>query len=632
MTKLLHYNQNEEPLGGLKNVLKAIHTEELNGQNVLDIELVDPDLLKGHRLLYRDKSAKWHEFIVKEVETYRQTAGARQRVFCEASIYELWGDYIHDKRPYNVTATAALMDALEPTRWEVGIVDDLGIGSTNFYHISAKQAIDLILQEWKGELRTRIMVDSSGVVHRYVDILARRGTDSGKRISYRKDLESITRTVYRDEVITALYGYGKGELIDETGGYGRRISFAEINDDVGFVENDEARLAWGRNDPTAPDGKAHVFGVVNFDQCEDPEELLTLTQNRLAELSEPVISYDANVLELGGVNLGDSVRVIDEEFSPALRLEARVIKIVRNLLEENDVKIRLGNYLPDITDRMTETDTYINDMRGKAGIWDRANAFNQDGTLSATYLDGLVAALNSQMNARGGYVYISDEGDGIITYDKPLDQDPTMAIQILGGAFRIANEKLPNGNWDWRSFGDGNGFLADEFIGGILRGGKVKFNLSDGTLLIGDSTTNYSLYWDGSKLNIKGSIILSDGTDLETALDEIETTPGPPGKDGEDAITVHIDSINGYIFKNTAVATTLVVTIIKGDQWIDNSTKLEAEFGASAYLQWSEKKFGELTYEDISLVDERLSDNGFLFTISAADIMTKSTFRCDLRI
>ena len=68
-----------------------------------------------------------------------------------------------------------------------------------------------------------------------------------------------------------------------------------------------------------------------------------MTQNRLAELSEPVISYDANVLELGGVNLGDSVRVIDEEFSPALRLEARVIKIVRNLLEENDVKIRLGN-------------------------------------------------------------------------------------------------------------------------------------------------------------------------------------------------------------------------------------------------------------------------------------------------
>ncbi|MFA7087404.1 MAG: hypothetical protein WC145_12125 [Aliarcobacter sp.] len=128
-------------------------------------------------------------------------------------------------------------------------------------------------------------------------------------------------------------------------------------------------------------------------------------------------------------------------------------------------------------------------------------------------------------------------------------------------------------------------------------------------------------------------VILSDGTtSVETAIDEIELTPGPPGKDGEDAITVHIDSINGYIFKNTAVATTLVVTIIKGDQWIDNSTKLEAEFGASAYLQWSEKKFGELTYEDISLVDERLSDNGFLFTISAADIMTKSTFRCDLRI
>ena len=122
---------------------------------------------------------------------------------------------------------------------------------------------------------------------------------------------------------------------------------------------------------------------------------------------------------------------------------------------------------------------------------------------------------------------------------------------------------------------------------------------------------------------------MSDGRSLEDTLDDIETTPGPPGKD---AITVHIDSVNGYIFKNTAVATTLVVTIIKGDQWIDNSTKLEAEFGAGAYLQWSEKKFGQLIYEDIALNDERLSDSGFMLTISAADIMTKSTFRCDLKV
>lgn len=124
-------------------------------------------------------------------------------------------------------------------------------------------------------------------------------------------------------------------------------------------------------------------------------------------------------------------------------------------------------------------------------------------------------------------------------------------------------------------------------------------------------------------------IRLTSGQDLETALDEIETTPGPAGKD---AVTIHIDSVNGNIFKNTAIATSLVVTVITGDKWIDNAAKLKAEFGAGAHLQWSEKRFGELTYEDIPRADERLSDDGFMFAISAADILTKSTFRCDLLV
>ena len=65
---------------------------------------------------------------------------------------------------------------------------------------------------------------------------------------------------------------------------------------------------------------------------------------------------------------------------------------------------------------------------------------------------------------------ISDQGDGIITYDKPDPEEATMAIQILGGSFRIANSKGPDGEWQWRTFGDGNGFIADAFVGGVLKG------------------------------------------------------------------------------------------------------------------------------------------------------------------
>src|SRR5690606_824520 len=125
--------------------------------------------------VYRDKEGNWKEFIIKGIEEIKQPDGIIKSVYCESSFYETLGDYIEDKRPYNTTANIALERALEPTRWEVGIVDDLGINSTNFYHISAKEAVQKVAEAWKGEIRTRVEVSGNRIVKRYVDLLARRG-------------------------------------------------------------------------------------------------------------------------------------------------------------------------------------------------------------------------------------------------------------------------------------------------------------------------------------------------------------------------------------------------------------------------------------------------------------------------
>lgn len=507
--KILLFNRNEQYIATLKDVLSAKHTEELNGENVLEIETLD-EIEKNQRLIYKDKYGYWHEFIVRGIEEERAEAGIIRRVFAEHSFYETWGDYIEDKRPYDVPANIALSVALEPTRWEVGIVDDLGLNSTNFYHISAKEAVQKVAETWQGELRYR---------GRYVDLLARRGHDLGKRFTYTKDLLSITKTVHRDDVITALYGYGKGqEIVDEegqpTGGFGRRIDFADINDGKAYVENLEALAIWGRLNPDGT--RSHVFGKVEFDDVEDPEELLALTTAKLEELSQPIISYEASVIDLKafgieheGVELGDWVGIVDKEFNPPLRLKARVIKIVRDLLQPENTEIVLGNFIPTITDTWLEQEKFISNFRDKQGVWDRSKIIDRDGTINAQFLNDLVAEMNRRMNAQGGYVYISDQGEGLITYDTPDPETATMAIQLLGGAFRIANSKAPDGEWNWRTFGDGNGFIADAFIGGVLKGGKVHFDLTNGTLLIGDSVEDYQLLWDGSTLYIKGNIDLS---------------------------------------------------------------------------------------------------------------------------
>ena len=527
--KFILLDREEKYLGILKDVIKANHLEELNGQDILEIQTLDQRAEKGFRILYKSIYGYWNEFIIKGIESLRKDGDVIIEVYCESSLYETLGDYVDDKRPYDTTANIALENALLTTRWEVGQVDDLGINSINFYHISAKEAIQKTAETWQGDIRTRVIVQGNKITKRYVDLLNNRGNDSGKRFTYSKDLLEITKIVHREDVVTALYGYGKGEEIEDeegqaTGGFGRRIDFSDINNGKAYVENNDARLIWGRNNPDGT--KSHIFSKVEFDDIEDKQLLLEMTMNKLEEMSTPLITYQANVIDLKaygleheGVELGDRVIVIDKEFDPVLRLKSRVIQINRDLLEPQNNEIVLGNFIPNLVDDLNKQNQYINSFRDKQGVWDRSSIINPDKTLDANYLKDMADALNSQINADGGYTYFT-EGEGFITYDKPIDQDPTMAIQIKGGSIRIANSKKPNGDWDWQTFGTGDGFVANHIITGLLQGGKVKFDLTNGTLLIGDSVEDYLLLFDGHSLKIN----LANGKSIEETIDDLDVT------------------------------------------------------------------------------------------------------------
>lgn len=100
--------------------------------------------------------------------------------------------------------------------------------------------------------------------------------------------------------------------------------------------------------------------------------------------------------------------------------------------------------------------------------------------------------------------------------------------------------------------------------------------------------------------------------------------------DGEDAILLQIDSANGTQFKNTAVNTTLTVTIRCGDKTITKASQMYEAFGSSAYLTWSEKKIGEKEFIPLAQDDSRIGGNGFYLTIGADDVDEKSVFECEL--
>lgn len=260
-----------------------------------------------------------------------------------------------------------------------------------------------------------------------------------------------------------------------------RVSIVDVNNDLPYVEDTEATRLWG-----VPDGLGGMLpldGEVVFDDVSDAELLLKKGKERLAKLSKPQVSYEADVVSLGktgfsadAVGVGDAVQIIDTTFTPPIRVEGRVLKIEEDLLGSPDAtRITLGSMQETLSQRREAEKKKIDDLIAQSSEWN--SAASNDGV----YVRDLIARLNEILNARGGYTYLTPN-EGIFVYDKSEDAHPTNAIQIGGGFWRIADSLKPNGDWDWKNVCDGHGLFANRIYTGILSDavGKNFWNLDTG--------------------------------------------------------------------------------------------------------------------------------------------------------
>lgn len=340
--------------GPIKTMFSCVDTREVNGENALTIVCL-AHLEKGDRIVWQDLKGRWRENIVDGVTEERARAGIVYTYYCPTSAQvELSGDYLEDKRPLDTTANVAMSSALSTSRWTVGTVANLGQNGTNFYHTNAWQAIHDVADTWGGELEFEIAVSGTKITARRVNLRERVGGDTGKRFTYTKDLVSVKREVDEGNVCTALYGYGKApENTDEdgnlTGGYERKLTFGDVNGGQNWVGDADALERWGR--PDGKGGKAHVFGEVEFEDCEDQSELLKLTKEELATRCAPTVSYEVDAVSLAragegfeGADEGDTVLVIDKVYDPPLRVQARITKVEEDQLVEGKATYTIGNY------------------------------------------------------------------------------------------------------------------------------------------------------------------------------------------------------------------------------------------------------------------------------------------------
>lgn len=508
------YDRHDAYVGtiGPRQLLSMVHTDELNGSDELSITTAFP-LHEGYRLVWADRLGTVHEHVCQKPKASRETGGVVWTDTALNSICELFGDFIFDKRPYGYGFLQALNVCLEPTRWEAGTVDQTGTvdKSMTFYHTSSREALQDIL-ECGGELETRIVTDGTRVIRRLVGIRSHRGRSGGhRRFSYGKDLASIDRTEHWG-AITACYGFGKG-IETEGGGHGRKLTFGEVNGGKDYVEDAAALRLYGR--PDGNGGMAHVFGTFSDPDCDDAATLLAETRAYLEAHKEPGVTYSADVIDLvamgrdwEGVSVGDDVQIVDTCFSPALRCEGRVTKLVTDELV-GAMRVTLGNITETMTDMWLAQQKQVSSLSKRSSSWDVA------ASTPPSYLQQVVDAMNTQFNMSGSsYTFTSFE-QGTIYASVPMDANGRSttgkgsAMQLCSQGFRIASGCKADGSWDWRTFGTGAGFTADLITVGTLMGDLIKA----GTIQDRAGKNYWNL--DESELHIGPGAKL-DGKDIAT--------------------------------------------------------------------------------------------------------------------
>lgn len=463
--------------------VELVHDDELGSLDYIEFTIPGERLSKGNYLVWRDQFQAWHEHRIESVKLQHSGGAVYQTVYADNSLSETLGDYINEKDAYDCAVDYALTKLFEDTRWELGKITAKGTGYHKYYHTTVYDGLVDTVQEWPGEVSTTVYVNSSGVYRRVINYESERGQDNGLLFTYGYDADNIVRTVDIDEVWTRLHCFGKGEeqLDDDgsgTGVYSRRITFADINDGKDYVEDDAALAVWGM-----PDGKGgikHSEGQFIWEDCTDKAELLALGREKLKEVSKPRVSYTANVVILADAGMdfknartGDKVYIRDEPMDD--RINGRVTHVRRYLNDTQPTAITLGNIVRTISNVIKNQQSDIDSINKRSGAWDAAYA--ADGN----WLDKMINNMNDTMNAVGGYVYWR-QGEGITVYDRREDDNPTMAIQLKGAGFRIANSKTSTGEWNWRTFGTGDGFTADLLNVGTIRGGSNYWNLETGQL------------------------------------------------------------------------------------------------------------------------------------------------------
>ncbi|HDR7791205.1 peptidase S74 [Bacillus cereus] len=213
--------------------------------------------------------------------------------------------------------------ALAGTKWKKGNLEYASFRSMTIDEfIDPLSFLKKIASLFELEIQYRAEVVGSQIVGRYVDMVKKRGQETGKEITLGKDLLGIKRIENSQNICTALLGFVKKEG-------GEFITITEINNGVPYLVDSDAFQRWNEKGQ-------HKFGFYSPEtenEDMDSKRLMTLMNTELKKRVNSSVFYEVEAQSIGRVfglsheliNEGDTIRIKDTGFTPKLYLEARAI-------------------------------------------------------------------------------------------------------------------------------------------------------------------------------------------------------------------------------------------------------------------------------------------------------------------
>ncbi|MFU0834009.1 MAG: hypothetical protein ACFWUC_13885 [Oscillospiraceae bacterium] len=277
-------------------------------------------------------------FLVTKIENDKSNT-EKTFVECDSALIELNDKTVKKVEFTSATIAEGLKKILNGSGWSVGSID-----ADDYLHSMSetnKTVLNLI-RTFAALTRHEIVFDT---INRTVSFVKQIGEETNFVFRYRKNIQSIKRTIFAPEA-TVLYPIGRGGLTIES-----------VNEGISYIED----YSWYTEQGISLQEARKKFKKEYYWEDERfiyAGNLMRAGIEKLAELARPRISYEMDVIAgAEQLKIGDYAWVIDDELGMKLKVRVVRMNIVPGREWENTIEF--DYVIPGLQDDISETGTSI---------------------------------------------------------------------------------------------------------------------------------------------------------------------------------------------------------------------------------------------------------------------------------